>query len=266
MSLLGSEAAGQMVLKAVASACKLKETIAEPKSAGGPLAAALGRACALGEDTGLPIVIPPALSNKLQRELSGRDVTADAAGLGALGEAALRADDLELAYAVSAVGLKLAQERWAEFLFLRARALPDWEEERQALCAAGASELARRQRNADLLRRIGEWREEEMMGMQGSEADVAMSSEQINTLIQRELKERGFPDFPDQSEDYDGACDCPVCRANREELPPALERMMEEIGPEELIKAMGEMLRGGGMKPKKRRRSRRVFDENELPF
>jgi hypothetical protein len=41
--------------------------------------------------------------------------------------------------------------------------------------------------------------------------------------------------------------------------------MMEEIGPEELIKAMGQILRSG-MKPKKRRRSRRVFDENELPF
>jgi hypothetical protein len=192
-------------------------------------------------------------------------VTADAPGLVALGEAASRACDLPLAYAVSAVGLKLAQERWAEFLFLRARALPDWEEERQALCAAGASELARRQRNSDLLRRIGEWREEEMMGMEGSEADVAMSSEQINALIQRELKEREFTDFPDGSEDYDGPCDCPVCRSNREGLPPALERMMEEIGPEELIKAMGQILRGG-MKPKKRRRSRRVFDENELPF
>jgi hypothetical protein len=43
--------------------------------------------------------------------------------------------------------------------------------------------------------------------------------------------------------------------------------MMEEIGPEELIRAMGDMLRGGGlMKPRKRRRSRRVLDENELPF
>ena len=100
---------------------------------------------------------------------------ADAAGLGALGEAALRADDLELAYAVSAAGLKLAQERWAEFLFLRARALPDWEEERQALCAAAASELARRQRNADLLRRIGEWREEEMLWLDGDKTDVAMT-------------------------------------------------------------------------------------------
>jgi hypothetical protein len=266
VSLMGSETAGQMVLKAVASACKLKERVPEAKSAAGPLAAALGRACALGEDTGLPIVIPPALSSKLQRELSGRDVTADAVGLAALGEAALRADDLELAYAVSAAGLKLTQEKWAGFLFLRARALPDWEEERQALCAAGASELSRRQRNADLLRRIAEWREEEMIGMQGSEADVAMSTEQVNTLVQRELKERGFPDFPDGSRDYDSPCDCPVCRANRQELPPALEQMMEEIGPEELIKAMGEMLRGGGLKPKRRRRSRRVFDSNELPF
>jgi len=42
--------------------------------------------------------------------------------------------------------------------------------------------------------------------------------------------------------------------------------MMEEIGPEELIKAMGEILRGGLTKPKKRRRARREFDENELPF
>src|SRR3954453_9062412 len=105
-----------------------------------------------------------------------------------------------------------------------------------------------------------------MIGMQGSDADVAMSTEQVNALVQRELRKRGFPDYPDERGDYESPCDCPVCRASRQELPPALEQMMEEIGPEELIKAMGEILRGGGMKPKKRRRSRRIFDENELPF
>ena len=107
-----------------------------------------------------------------------------------------------------------------------------------------------------------------MIGMPGSDADVAMSTEQINTLVQRELQESRFPDYPEEGGDWDGDCDCPVCRANREDLPPALEQMMEEIGPEELIKAMGEIIRGGGggMKPKKRRRSRRVFDQNELPF
>ena len=136
--LLGSEAAAQIVLQAVAGACKLKGKMPEPLSTRAPLAAALGRACALGEDTGLPIEIPRVLSNQLMRELSGGDAVADAAGLGALGEAALRAGNLGLAYAVSAAGLKHAQERWAEFLFLRARSLPEWAEERQALCAAAA--------------------------------------------------------------------------------------------------------------------------------
>ena len=149
--LLGSEAAAHILLKAVAGACKLKQELAEPKSKGAPLAAGIGRACALGEDTGWRVEIPRDLSSKLVRELSGGGAVADAAGLGALGEAALRTDDYQLAYAVSAAGLKLAQERWAEFLFLRARTLPDWDEERQTLCAAAASELARRQRNADLL-------------------------------------------------------------------------------------------------------------------
>src|ERR1019366_8082647 len=127
--VLGSEVAAQIILKAVADACKLKGEVAGPKATGAaPLAAALGRACALGEDTGLPIEIPRALSNQLKRELSGGDPVADAAGLGALGEAALRVRNVVLAYAVSAAGLKYAQERWAEFLFLRARCLPPWAE------------------------------------------------------------------------------------------------------------------------------------------
>ena len=68
--LLGSETAAHILLMAVAGACKLKQELAIPKSNGGPLAAGIGRACALSEDAGWPVEIPRSLSEKLVRELS----------------------------------------------------------------------------------------------------------------------------------------------------------------------------------------------------
>src|ERR1017187_3582404 len=251
--LLGSEAAARILLKAVAGACKFKEKVPDAVNTRGPLAAAIGRACALGEDTGLRIEIPQDLSDRLRRELLGKDAVADAAGLAALGEAALRADDLELAYGVSAAGLKLAQDSWAEFLFLRARAIPDWEEERQAPGPAAASELARRQRNPDLLARIGAWRDEEMISLDGNESDVAMTTKQIEDLVQREREQREFPAMPVGGFDYDDSlCDCPSCRAERAgrfpglppglpDLPPELVDMMEEMGPDVVMQALEEL-------------------------
>ena len=275
--VLGSEAAAQIVLRAVAAACKAKGKMPEPVKTRGPLAAAVGRACALGEDTGLRIEIPRDLSERLLRELAGKDAVADAAGLAALGEAALRADDLELAYAVSTAGLKLAQDRWAEFLFLRARAIPDWAEERQAPCAAAASELARRQRNPDLLARIGTWRDEEMISLDGNQSDVAMTTQQIDDLVQRERKQLEFPAMPDGGFAYDDSlCDCPSCRAERAgrlpglppglpDLPPELVDMMEEMGPDVVMQALEDLIRGGPPKRRKRR-SRPVFGDDEVPF
>jgi hypothetical protein len=249
----------------------------EPVKTRGPLAAAVGRACALGEDTGLRIEIPRDLSERLLRELAGKDAVADAAGLAALGEAALRADDLELAYAVSTAGIKLAEDRWAEFLFLRARAIPDWAEERQAPCAAAASELARRQRNPDLLARIGTWRDEEMISLEGNQSDVAMTTQQIDDLVQRERKQREFPAMPDGGFDYDDRlCDCPSCRAERAgrftglppglpDLPPELVDMLEEMGPDVVMQALEEII-GGGPPKRRRRRSRPALSDDDLPF
>jgi hypothetical protein len=250
VGLLGSDAAAHILLTAAAGACKLKQEPALPKFKGVPVAAGIGRACALSEDAGWPVEIPESLSAKLVRELSAEGASADAAGLAALGETALSTDDYPLAWAVSRAGLNLAQERRAEFLFLRARILPDWEDERQALCVAAASELARRQRNADLLRRIGEWREEEMVGFDGDQTDVAMSTEQIDQLIQRE---RGS-DLPDMT-DVNGLCNCPSCRAEREGMPPGLDHMLDEFGPDVVMQALEEIIGGLGKRKKTRSRS-----------
>lgn len=273
--LLGGETAANFLLQTVAASCNLRGLAPEFRFAP-PLAGALGRVCALGEDTGLAVKIPRALSGRLLKEVSGKAPAADVAGLVAVGEAALRGYDDELAYAVSRAGLKLTQERWAEFLFMRARALPDWEEKRQARCAAAASELARRQRNLDLLRRIGEWREEGMVWFDRDDTDVAMTTKQIDDLVKRENAEAAYPTTgPGDLDNEEDLCGCPACRARRGELPPELEqvmgdmppelaRMLEELGPEEALRAIEEIIGGG---PGKRRRRRRpVFGDDEVPF
>jgi hypothetical protein len=110
------------------------------------------------------------------------------------------------------------------------------------------------------LRKIGEWRVEERVWLEGNQTDVAMTTEQINSLMQREREQSGYPAMPDD----DGPCNCPACRAMHEGLPPELARMMEEIGPDALRQALEEII-GGGPPRRKGRRSRRMFDE-DVPF
>ena len=159
-------------------------------------------------------------------------------------------------------------DRWAEFFFIRARCLADGEE-RQGLCVAAASELARRQRNAGLLGRIGEWREGEMDWLDRNENDTAMSTQQIDDLMERERK---LPEYVEEDDEEDddgedgGLCDCPNCRAQRGGMPPILEEMVEEMGPDVVMQALEEIMRGMGLPKRKRGRSRPVFGDDDVPF
>jgi hypothetical protein len=48
-------------------------------------------------------------------------------------------------------------------------------------------------------------------------------------------------------------------------MPSVLEQLMEELGPEDLMRAM-EQIFGGGPAKRRRRRSRPVFGDEEEPF
>jgi hypothetical protein len=232
-----------------------------------PLFAALGRVCALGDDMGMPVEFTQGMSEQMMRELSKTGVSGNVPALAALGEAAMRQNDAPLAYAIAGAGLAQGAEGQARFLFLRARALPPWEEERSGACLAAASELARRQRDADLLNHIGECRDEEMdlFGLPPDAANAAtMSTGEIGRVVQRETLEPGYPTSrPVTADDED--CPCAACCAARAELPAELIGMMEELGPEVVAKAMAEMLGIGG-KRKRGGRRRPVFGDGEVPF
>jgi hypothetical protein len=229
-----------------------------------PLYVAWGRVCALGDDMGMTVEMIDRMPEQIMKELSAPNLSADPRILAALGESAMRADHLHLAYAVAGAGLAQSAESQARFLFLRARSLPPWVEERRSSCVTAASDLARRRHDTDLLRRIGDWRDEVRTFFDPpEEARAALSAEEIDRVVRREIEERAYPTSrPDLPPDED--CDCPACRAERDGLPAELVDMIDEFGPEVVARAMSEML-GIGRKKKRGRRHSEVSDA-DLPF
>jgi hypothetical protein len=272
--LLGGELAAEVVFAGVAQRCGLDviEPAVPPK--GVQLSSAIGRACALGDDMGTSFEIPPGLFDELERELSAKDFKAPVTSLVALGEAAIRQKLLKMGYAIAGAGLAQGPEGQARFLYMRARGMPPWESDRRAECLAAASELARRQRDSDLLNRIGEWRDEEMDWLDGPPgADTAaIGVEEISRVVEREAKERGYPKPQPGVQDDDGDdCQCPECSARRGEpsMPPELEAMVEELGPDVVAQALAEILGIGGGRKRKRPKRRNPFfgrDSDILPF
>jgi hypothetical protein len=278
--LLGGELAAEIVLAGVSQGCGL--SVIEPASPpkGVQLSSAIGRACALGDDMGMAFEIPQSLFDRLEKELSAKDFKAPPALLVALGEAAIRQELLKMAYAIAGAGLAQGPECQARFLYLRARGMPGWEPDRSAECLAAASELARRQRDSDLLDRIGEFRDEEMDWMEPNASATTISVEEIDRVVQREAAERGYPKSqPARRGRDDGECQCPKCCAERGELPLPVELvdMMEQFGPDMVAQALAEIIGMGGpsglgnIPPlggrKKPRKRRNPFDGSDVfPF
>jgi hypothetical protein len=270
---LGDVPTAQFLLLEMERWCgRLYSALGKPAPPTTPLWVAFGRVCALGDDMGMPVEMIGEMAGQMVKELSAPNVPANPRALAALGEAAMRDDDLPLAYAVAGAGLAQGAESHARFLFLRARCMPPWEPERGSSCLAAASELARRQHDSDLLTRIGEWRDEELSWLDVSEqAKAAPDTAEIARVVEREVKERTIPKprsasrrAPRGGRWDDEECQCPECCAERGELPPELTELVDQLGPEVVARALAEMIGIGGKK--KRGRRRLPFDESDFPF
>jgi hypothetical protein len=270
--LLGSDLAAQVVLDGVCRECGFGglDTSIPPK--GVSACSAIGRACALGDDMGVPFAIPQKLFDRIEKELTAKEFRAPVPALVALGETALRQELFKMAYAIAGAGLIQGVEGQARFLYLRARGMPPWEDERRASCLAAASELARRQRDSDLLNRIGEFRDEEMAWLDDppDARSTAISAEEISRVVERESRERGYPKSQPPRQRGDEGCQCPACQAARGDLPNArdLQDMMECFGPDAVAQALAEIIGlglPGGFGPGRKRRKRRL-DEEDCPF
>ena len=234
--LMGSVAA-HLLMAAVAnkteigSAASLK-ALKAAKIPAAELLVGVARVRVLGEWAGLPILLPREWNDPLIAALKLPNCPADAAQMLVLGEAALDSYSAELGYAVSAAGLAKGGAN-AEFLFLRARSLPQWASLQAEGCLTASLDLARRERNTGLAGRILDCLSRKQRDGRGgaiSNMDVdpkiasrPISPELLGKILEEEQTLERFPGYkpnlePKYAEDLGYTlCDCPKCRAKRGE-------------------------------------------------
>jgi hypothetical protein len=167
-----------------------------PLDSADSLVSGLARVCALVDDMGAPFTIPKSLDGRLREELAKGPGKLESQQLDLLGKAALRNNQKELAYLISARGLAMGGNTQAQFLLLRARSLPEWEVDRRNDCIAATIELARRQQDFSVIKEAVELRRARRNTMGNffwwldSESwhDLSMTTEEINVVLQHELQ------------------------------------------------------------------------------
>jgi hypothetical protein len=221
----GSKETAALLISAVAHASKRGAPEAPPsvallgKTERAALPESVIRAAELAKDMHIQQPIPsdwlPELTNQFPRMSQSLNV----AQLHTLAEAGLEAGRLELAYSVSVAGLERGGPAEAGFLLLRARSLPEFQQDRIAVCALAAAQLARRQRQMDVVEQAVELVADSPL------ASLSLTPEQAAAVLQKEKAERAFPTpyrrGPDYSDFLETAlCMCPKCRRARGEANP----------------------------------------------
>lgn len=174
------------------------------------------RVLELARDTHLLQPVPGNWLAETAKQFSRRGQSLSVSQLHTLAQAALSTQDSALAYAVSAAGLDRGGSTEASFLLLRAKTLPKYGDERWAVCAAAAAELARHLRQMDVVEKAVELLADSPF------EDLKLTSEQVATVVRKEKAEREVPMPGRRGPDYgeffgDRACDCPDCRRARGE-------------------------------------------------
>jgi len=217
-ALVGSEATACLLSGGMAFLCGLEpeEHQLPDKLPLGPqelLATVIARACAIGADVGIHFSIPDDFAEDVQRELEQQGGKLDVAQLRALAAAAAKRDQHELIYAVSAAGLARGGTGEARFLLIRAQAIPPWETKRRNDCIAAAAELARRNRDMELVREAVELRREagsflfDMLSGLAPDRE-SLGEHELNAILKRERAAKKFvksapPSLPPWLEEFD---------------------------------------------------------------
>jgi HPt (histidine-containing phosphotransfer) domain-containing protein len=221
--VLGGKAAAALLIFGVAQASKQGAIEKLPpigtldKAQRAALPEAVVRVVELARDMQMTQPIPPEWLEETAKQFPGSSQSLSAAQLQTLAEAAsLHAQQFKLTYAVCAAGLERGGPTVANFLLLRAQTLPPYPEERRAVCAAAAAQLARQQRQMDVVDKAVE------LIADSPFEDLRFSTEQASTVVRKEKAERTFPTANARGPGYRDLlsavlCDCPKCRRARGE-------------------------------------------------
>jgi len=222
--LLGSRVAASLLIFGVATTAKRGpfETLERPekldKAERAALPAAMARVVALAADmNAMKLDIPWNYITETAKQLPRNSQSLDTNQLQNLAQAGVCSTHSKLAYAATAAGLERGGVTDARFLLLRAKLLPEGHGDRRAVCAAAAAELARQQRDMQLVEEAVEL----TRGNFGTQA-VTLTLEQAAEVLRKEKKAKSLPKYPGQGPSYrnllpKNLCPCPTCRAQRGE-------------------------------------------------
>jgi len=243
---LGSQAAAALLIFGVAQASKQSafeelpnvETLGKTERAALP--EAVVRVVDLAKDMQMNQPIPRDWLAETAKQFPRNSQSLNGAQLQTLAEAGLSAGHFELAYAVSAAGLERGGPTEASFLLLRAQSLPEYQEERRAVCALAAAQLARQHRQMDVVEKAVE-----LLADSGLD-DLSLTPEQASTVVRKEKAERAFPTAYLRGPDYSdllgaGSCNCPKCRRARGEAVGPFEDLEDDDGDDGLDELFGEI-------------------------
>jgi len=241
--LLGDRLSATVVMRGMLKACGVPEngrpllSITKGQLKGEEFIDAVGRGCMLGDDIGVPFSIPSECEKQMTDFFSARKCTLDTILLRSITDAALRAKKMELAYAASGAGLLRGGADSARFLLLRVHSLPNWTWDRRNECIAAAIELARRERDMDLIDEAVELQRKGKGSPYGlSVWDVMLNGSahsiddiKPDQILQRERDERQYPSYTEHfhdepyedDEDHDCRnCDIEDCADRKAEYAP----------------------------------------------
>ncbi len=230
---LGSRAAAALLIFGVANASKQGALGTLPplemlgKTERAALPEAVIRVVDLAKDMQMSQSMPADWLAEAAKQFRRSSQSLDVAQLQTMAEAGLYAEHFELTYAASAAGLERGGPAEASFLLLRAVCLPK-DGGRWAVCAAAAAQLARQQRQMDVVEKAAELLADSPFN------DLSFTAEQASTVVQTEKAERAFPTAyrpgPEYSEFLGAAlCDCPQCRRARGEAVGPFEDFDEDF-------------------------------------
>jgi tetratricopeptide (TPR) repeat protein len=221
--ILGSRLAASLLISSLAISCKrggleapgpVKKFAAAERSR---LPADLARLASLARDAEFKLSLARDWLSETARQFPKVSGSLDSDEFRILGELAIELGQLRFAHTVSAAGLSRGGKEEAEFMFLRARALPESHFERRMVCATAAAKLAKQHSDFDLVGKAVEF-------LRGPFRDgsIEMTLEQAVEVAAKEKRDRAYPTGPPRGSAFgrvppEAVCNCPDCRRERRE-------------------------------------------------
>ena len=233
--LLGGRIPAKLLIFGLATAAKQASPVGiESPGALSPaeraaIPAALARVTALAKDmNSASLRLPLSYIDAAAQQLPASSASLETAQLQVLAEAGVGAGHADLAFTASAAGLERGGAGEARFLLLRARGLPEHQFQRRALCAAAVVQIARGNRDTELLEKAANL----LRGPLHS-ADLELTPEQAAEVLRKEKAEPKFLSRSSDGPDYrailkEKLCDCPTCRRARGETPDSFDEDPED--------------------------------------